>query len=172
MEADVAGVPEPVHPADLVAVERGDRYLFDALPGLVQLKDDLGVEVEVVRVPLERDLAQRGDPIRAVPAVPLAEIHPRHHVLEAREDAITDELVQRHAPEPSRTRHEHARPEDSVAFVELEGLDDLWQRLGRVLAVGVEHHDDVEPALDRPPVAGLLVASVTEIPWVADDLDR
>ena len=39
----------------------------------------------------------------------------------------------------------------------------LGQQLGRVLAVAVEQHDDVEAVLDRPVVAGLLVAAVAEV---------
>ena len=42
---------------------------------------------------------------------------------------------------------------------------------GRVLAVAVEQHHDVEVVLDRPVVAGLLVAAVAEVARVADDLE-
>jgi hypothetical protein len=108
VQADVARVPQPVHAADLVAVERRDRHLLDALPGFIELHDDLGVEVEVVRVPLEGNLAQRCDAVGAVSAVPFAQLHPRHRVLEAREDAIADVLVERHAPQTCRARQQHA----------------------------------------------------------------
>ena len=54
---DVLRVLHAVHAADLVAVVGRDRQLDDALPGVQQLDDDLGVEVEVVRVEPERDLA-------------------------------------------------------------------------------------------------------------------
>jgi hypothetical protein len=46
------------------------------------------------------------------------------------------------------------------------------QELGRVLAVGVQHHDDVEIVLRGQLVAGLLVAAVAEVPLVPDHADR
>src|SRR5207244_9698954 len=97
---DVARVRDALHVADLVAVVRGDRELFDALPGFVELEDDLGVEVETVRVALERNPLQRCDTVGAVPAVPLAEIHADDGILNWREDPIADVLVERHAASP------------------------------------------------------------------------
>ena len=43
---------------------------------------------------------------------------------------------------------------------------------GRVLAVAVQQHDDVEVVLDGEPVPGLLVAAVAEVRLVADHGDR
>src|SRR3954469_19789312 len=45
------------------------------------------------------------------------------------------------------------------------------EELGRVLAVAVQQHDDVEVLLDGPAVAGLLVAAVAEVAGVADHGD-
>src|SRR3974390_188114 len=45
---DVLRVAQPVHIADLGAVERGNRYLADPEALVVQLDDDLRVEVEVI----------------------------------------------------------------------------------------------------------------------------
>jgi hypothetical protein len=45
--------------ADLVAVIGGDRPLDDPQASRVELDDDLRVEMELVRVLLERDLLQR-----------------------------------------------------------------------------------------------------------------
>ena len=56
---DIPGVLQAVHAADLVPVVGGDRQLLQPEPGEEELDDDLGVEVEVVRVQRERDLAQR-----------------------------------------------------------------------------------------------------------------
>ncbi len=51
----VACVLQSVDVADLVTVEGRDRDLDDPLPGVNELDDDLGVEVEIVGVTLERD---------------------------------------------------------------------------------------------------------------------
>jgi hypothetical protein len=59
-QSDVLGVPDAVDVADLVAVVGGDRHLDDPLPGVEQLDDDLGVEVEVVRVEREPDPRSAG----------------------------------------------------------------------------------------------------------------
>ncbi len=46
------------------------------------------------------------------------------------------------------------------------------QALGGVLAVAVQHDDDVEAVLHRHPVAGLLVAAVPEVAGLADQRER
>ena len=97
---------------------------------------------------------------------------PGQRVLRRGEDAVADVLVQRHAPAPGRARVEHPRSEDGVALAVLEGGDDLVEDLGRVLAVAVQQDDDVEIVLDRPLVAGLLVAAVAEVAGLADDGQR
>ena len=67
---------------------------------------------------------------------------------------------------------EHPRAEHGVGLAALERRHHVGEQLGRVLAVAVEQHDDVEAVVDRPLVAGLLVAAVAEVPRVADDLER
>ena len=67
---------------------------------------------------------------------------------------------------------DHPRAEHGVGLVALERGDHLREHLGCVLAVTVQQDDDVEVLLDRPSVAGLLVAAVPEVLLVADDLDR
>ena len=65
-QGHVPGVGQPVHPGDLVSVEGGNRQLDDARPGVEQLEDDLGVEVEVVGVQLQREVGQGRHSVEAV----------------------------------------------------------------------------------------------------------
>ena len=166
---DVLRVSETVHMGDLFAVVGRDRHLDDAKPGRLELEDDLGVEVEAVRVRLERDLPQRIRAVRPVPGVPLAELHTREGVLDPGEDAVAEILVSRHATAARSTWGEHPRPKHRVAHAVLERLDDLRQHLGCVLAVTVEENNDVDVVIDRPPATRFLVASIAQVLLVSHD---
>ncbi len=160
---DVLGVLHAVDPADLVAVVGRDRHLDDPLAGLDHLQDDLGVEVEVVAVGGKGDLGEGVDGIRAVAAVPLGQIGPGHGVLPLGENPVADELVERHAAAAGPALVEHARAEHHVGLAGLDRPDDVGEHLGRVLPVAVEQDHDVEPGLDGPAVARLLIAPVAEV---------
>ena len=173
VDHDVAGVGDPVHPRDLVAVVGGDRDLDDPAVRAEQLQDDLGVEVEPVAVADERQVGQRRHPVGAVARVPLAEADPGDHVLGAGEDAVADELVQRHPTAASAARIEHARPEHGVDVpVVGERRQQVGHLLGRVLTVAVEEDDDVPTVVDGVAVPGLLVAAVAEVGIVPHDRER
>src|SRR4051812_1193397 len=75
------GVRDAVHVADLVAVVRRDRDLFDAESLLDEFDDDLRIEVPVVRQPPERELLQGAHRIRTVSAVELGEAGADQRVL-------------------------------------------------------------------------------------------
>ncbi len=83
--------------ADLVAVVGGDRHLDDPHPLGEQLDDDLGIEVEVAGVVLERDLRERRHPVGPVPGVELAQPGPQEPVLDRGQGPVAHELVQGHA---------------------------------------------------------------------------
>ena len=61
---------------------------------------------------------------------------------------------------------DHPRAEDRVGLAADERGDQVLDALGGVLAVAVQQDDDVEAVLDRPAVAGLLVAAVAEVALV------
>ena len=168
---DVPCVAETVDVADLVAVVGGDRDLDDALPGLDQLHDDLRVEVEVVVVAVEGQVPQGGHRVGPVARVPLRERRAGGHVLDPGEDLVADVLVERHAATAGGPLVEHAGAEHRVGLAAFERGHHRRQGLGGVLTVGVEHHHDVEVLVDRPVVAGLLVAAVAQVAGVADDLE-
>jgi hypothetical protein len=65
-QGDVSRAGEPVHPGDLAAVIGGDGQLDDPRPGVEELEDDLGVEVEVVGVELQREPGQRRDAVEPI----------------------------------------------------------------------------------------------------------
>ncbi len=94
----------------------------------------------------------------------LGEIGTQRGVLEPGQDPVADVLVERHAALAGRALDHHPGAEDGVALAGQDRGAHVGQRLGRVLAVPVEHDDDVEPVLDGQSVAGLLVAAVAEVP--------
>ncbi len=167
----VGGISEAVDVADLVAVVGGDGDLGDVQAGIVQLDDDLGVEVEPVRVALEGDLLQGVDRVGAVSRVELGQLGPEGGVLEPREDPVAHVLVEGHPALAGGALDHGPGPEDGVGLAGDEGGKDVGQRLRRVLAVTVEHDHDVEPVLDGQAVAGLLVAAVAEVVRLADEGD-
>src|SRR6185312_16407725 len=74
-EHHVERISDAVDAADFVAVISRDRQLTDlALREKHELDDDLGVEMEVVRVPLEGNIAKRIDRIDAVAGVEFAQM--------------------------------------------------------------------------------------------------
>ena len=166
-QQDVLGVPDAVDVADLVAVVRRDRHLDDPLPDVEQLDDDLGVEVEVVRVEREPDPPQRRHRVGAVAAVELGEPGAQQRVLHSGEESVADVLVERHPPAQRAERRHHPAAEHRVGAALLQRREQPRHLLGRVLAVAVEQDDDVEPALDRERVADLLVAAVALVQLVA-----
>ena len=93
----VQPILDAVDTADLISVERRDGDLHDPSPGSDQLDEYLGVEMEIIGVQLERDLAKHVDLVGAVPRVELRELSPEHPVFDCRQDLIPDPLVQRHS---------------------------------------------------------------------------
>jgi len=168
----VGGVGHALDVADLVPVVGGDRDLGDPHARVVQLDDDLGVEVEAVRVLLERDPLEGVHRVGPVAGVEFAELGTECGVLEPRQDPVAQELVERHAPLAGGPLDHGPGPEDGVRLAPEQGLEQVGHRLGGVLAVPVEHDHDVQPVLDGQVVAGLLVAPVPQVPGLADQGDR
>ena len=169
----VPGVPEAVHAANLVAVVRGNRHLGDAAAGQHQLDDDLGVEVEDVRVVPERNPRKRRDAVGAEAGVELRQLRAEQPVLQEREDLVPDELVERHAalaaPTPGTSMRE---PITASAAPSRMRRQQRGYGLGRILPVAVEQHDDVEAVADRVLVPELLVPAVALVLGVVEHCDR
>src|SRR5205814_9008270 len=79
---NVPRILNPVHVADFVAIERRDRQFCDAQFPEHKLDDDLSVEMELVRIFLERNLPQSSGRIKPVTGVKLREVRSQHPVLE------------------------------------------------------------------------------------------
>ena len=93
-------------------------------------------------------------------------------VLGAGEEAVGRALPPRHAALARAAGVEEARAEHDVGAAGDDRLDELGDDPRLVLAVGVEHHDDVGVALERLEVARLLVAAVADVVRVPDDVQR
>ena len=158
--ADVPGVVQAVDMADLVPVEGRDGQFADAQPGDDELDDDLRVEVEVVGIEVKGHGCQGPGAVQPVAAVELAQSGAEQQVLEAGEDLVAHELVQRHAAAQGPAPVEHARAEHRLRLAAGQHRDQLGQTLGRVLAVAVHQRHPVEAVFDGVVESDLLVAAV------------
>src|SRR5207244_2599314 len=165
----VPAVLHSIHVTDLVAVIGRDGKLKDPLPGQNELDDDLGVEVEIVRVELERDPSQRIGRVDPVAGVKLAQIGSEHSVLPPCEDLVANELVRRHAAPSRGAGLEHPRTEDRIRRPGRERTDELGQTLRCVLAVAVYERDEMEALLDREMESDLLVPPVALVDRIDED---
>ena len=94
---------------------------------------------------------------------------PQQQILDAAEDAVAHELVERHAALDRAEPGHHPAAEDGVGASVAQRCDQIGQLLGRVLAVAVHHRDEVEPLADGEGVADLLVAAVALVVFVPQD---
>ena len=79
------------------------------------------------------------------------------------------QLVKRHSADPSSSLLQHSGPEDGVATTSQERVDQVFDHLGRILAISMEKDDYVQAVLNGSFVCGFLVSSVAEILWSSDD---
>jgi hypothetical protein len=170
-EHHVCRVLDPVDAADLVAVVGRDGDLGHPEPGHQELDDDLRVEVEDVRIALERQRTERRHPVGAESRVELRQARTQHPVLEPGEDLVADELVERHAAAPRRAGDQHPRAEHRVSGAIKERPEQVGDAFRGVLAVPVQQHHEVEPVADRVGVAEFLVAAVALVAGVVEDRD-
>ena len=126
---DVGGVAHAVDVADLIAVVGGDGHLGDPHPGIVELDDDLGVEVEPVGVPLERELLEGGHRVGPVARVELGQLGAQGGILEAGQDPVAHVLVERHPAPACRPLDHDPRAEDGVRLAGQQRCHDVGQRL-------------------------------------------
>ena len=93
-------------------------------------------------------------------------------VLEPAQDAIADELVERHAAAQGAALLEHARSEHGIGFAVAQRPHEIGKAFRRVLAVAVHERDEVEAAFDGEVVADLLVAAVALVDRVEQHVQR
>src|ERR1700730_11805482 len=86
-----------------------------------------------------------------------------HEVLEASQDLVADILIEWHPSAAGGSLKDQARPHDRIALPPLQGTDDILEALRCVLAVAVEHDDDVQVVVDRQAVSGLLIAPISKV---------
>ena len=147
-------------------VPRRDRHLDHAQAGRDRVDQQLRVEREVVAVAEERQPQQTPPGVRAHPGVQLGEARPQQRVLGHRGDAVPDVAVEGHPAGPGIAETGETRPEGHVGIAGQDRRDQQRHRPGVVLIVGMEQDDDLGAVLERPQVAGLLVAAVAAVALV------
>ncbi len=93
-------------------------------------------------------------------------------VLNGGEDPVSDPLVERHPALQGLARLHHPAAEHCVGLAGGQRLQKVGQALRSVLAVPVDHGDQIELVRDRVGVPRLLVAAVPLIDRVAKHRQR
>src|SRR6185295_15345824 len=112
--ADIPGVLQAVHVTDFATVKCRNRQL--GYPQLFEnkLNNDLGIEVEIVGVSLERHLSKRLCRIDAIAGVKFRKLCAENLILESSEQLIANPFIHRHPAVSRRLFIDHSRPEDRV----------------------------------------------------------
>jgi hypothetical protein len=132
------------------------------------LGDELGIECEVVRVLLEGSCLEDAPRVHAEAGVKAPRFWPRATI----STAVRTVCEVLHGRHPTRQRlppASNARAENDVADVEVDEPDEQRNEPDVVLAVGVDHCDNVARALACRTIARPLIPTVTAIAPVLDD---
>ena len=151
-------------------VARRDRDLLDAEAAGHDLRDDLLIEHEAVRVQREVDALQHLPAEGTVAGVELGERQTERAIFCAREEAVRDVLPPGH-PLGQRRAALQPRAEHYVGLPTDDRFDDLRNQPRIVLIVGVHHDHDVGPGAQRLRVARLLVRAITVVLVMDEDLE-
>src|SRR6185436_7008456 len=162
-------VSESIYITDLIAVVGWDGALRYPQSRVVELDEYLSIKVPLIGVQKKRHLLKRLATIQAISRMKLRQLHSGHEVLNPSKNLVAGKLVKRHPSGERIATGRHARTKNHVGLISLERLEQLSEHFGRVLAVCVQHNDDVQPSLDRVLVTGFLIAAVSEVLSIAVD---
>ena len=165
----VDGAVLDVDGGGLLEIFRRAGDLGDLVALVADLGDNLVVEDEIIRQHVEVDAPQHLARIGPIAGMVFRQLVAHQQVLEEGEAAVGDILVDRHASF-QRALTQNTGGEDHLINPVGDEVDHRLQEERRVLVVGMEHHDDVRPDLERLVVAGLLVAAVAFVLIVLDDI--
>ena len=147
-------VAHAVQRADLRSVIDGNWQLPDADARIQQLENDLGIEMEVVRIELEPDLLERLYRVHPVAAVQISETGPEQNVLHGRQNPVAGEFVEGHGHPAQRA--DHPATEHRVCLPVAQRRNQSRKLLGRIRSVAVEDGHEVESLANGVAVADLL----------------
>ena len=178
LENEGAEHPEDLHPVDDAVFEADARCLGEVSHrhgGIAEieavvggLREQLGVESEVLGVALEVDRLEHLATVGTESRVAFSQILPEHHVHDQGEAPVHQVLVERHPALQGLAAGADACAQHDVADAVAQEADEIGDQAGVVLVVGVEHHHDVRTALERGPVTRLLVAPVAPVACVSN----
>ncbi len=109
--------------------------------------------------------------VRAISGVQLREMRTQDPVLAGCQEPVGEYLVSRHVVRRRTAGPQKPGAQYEISLTTLDGLDDVRDESRVVLTVRMQHHHDVGPALESLQVAGLLVAAVSQVMPMDDDID-
>src|SRR6185369_13155327 len=156
-------IGDSVHVTDLITIVSRNRPFANTQSRLMKLDQDVSIEVPLVRVLTKGNLLQCRTTIQPISRVEFRETHPCNPVFQPRENLVADEFVFRHSACEWIATIGHAGAKHHVSLISFERREQFRQYFGRILSIGVKHHDDVEPTGDCIFVSGFLVSTVAKV---------
>src|SRR4029079_18648334 len=140
----------------------------DAKAEMHALQEELRIEHEVVTVGFKRDGLEHFAVIRAKSTVLFSKILPGESVLDDRETAIREILRPGHLTGERLATSPNAIAKNDVAHSDAQDVESRRNDSRIVVIVRVEHDDELGSSRQCFPVAGLLIAPVTQVSLVTD----
>ena len=147
----------------------GNREIADAEPEGHGLGEELGIECEVVRVLLEGNRLEDAPRVHAEAGVKVPEVLAKGHNLDRRQDGLRGTSTGGIPPASASRRLRMREPRTTSQMSRSMEPDEQRDEPGVVLAVGVDHCDNVARALACRTIARLLIRTVAAIAPVLDD---
>ena len=107
-----------------------------------------------------------------VAAVKLRQMHAERPVFEERQNTVSYIFIERHAAlaRAAVVLH-HARAEDGVSLAGDKRIIYVSQDLWSILSVAVKQHGDIEALFDEISITRFLVAAITQVTFMLQDLE-
>src|SRR5207237_8040239 len=122
--------------------------------------------------PGQIDLLQRMHAVSAVAAVKFRQMHAKRAIFEKRENAVPHVFIKRHAAlARAPVVLHHARAEDGVSLAGDKRIIYVSQDLWSILSVAVKQHGDIEALFDEISITRFLVAAITQVTFMLQDLE-
>jgi len=143
---------------------------FGNLKSVVKyLCQELVVENKVVRIGIVVEAFQNFAVVGAISGMVFRQFLVHQHILRERQETVGDVFVNRHAAGERAFAQDPRADDHGIDFIG-DQVTHRMDQFGRVLVIGMQHDDNVGAKLERFVVARFLIAAVTEVVVVLDDV--